>query len=78
MVIACVPVASDGVGCRELVKDGENGFLFQPGDVQGLAQKILQALEDPLLGVRARKTIPNFDIRENVLRYVELYEGLLL
>jgi glycosyltransferase involved in cell wall biosynthesis len=76
MAIACVPVVSDGVGCRELVMDGENGFLFQPGDVQGLAQKILQTLVDPLLGIRARKTIQeDSDIREYVLRYVELYEG---
>ncbi|MCW3989672.1 MAG: glycosyltransferase [Candidatus Bathyarchaeota archaeon] len=78
MATACVPVASDGVGCRELVKDGENGYLFQPGDVHGLAQKIFQALEDPPLGMRARETIQDgFDIRENVSRYISLYEGLL-
>jgi len=78
MATGCVPVASDGVGCRELVKDGENGFLFQPGDVYGLARKILQALEDPSLGMRARETIrEGFDVRENVSRYMRLYEGLL-
>jgi glycosyltransferase involved in cell wall biosynthesis len=73
MATACVSVASDGVGCRELVEDGENGFLFQPGDVHGLAQKILQALEDPSLGMRARETIQEgFDINENVSRYIRL------
>jgi len=78
MATACVPVACDGVGCRELVKDGENGFLFQPGDVHGLARKILQALEDPSLGMRARETIQEgFDIKENVSKYVSLYEELL-
>jgi len=78
MATACVPVASDGVGCRELVEDGENGFLFQPGDVRGLARKILQALEDPSLGMRARETIQDgFDVKESVSRYVSLYEGLL-
>jgi glycosyltransferase involved in cell wall biosynthesis len=78
MATACVPVASDGVGCRELVRDGENGYLFQPSDVNGLSEKILQALEDPSLGIRARETIQeDFDIRENVSRYISLYEGLL-
>lgn len=78
MATACVPVAGDGVGCRELVRDGENGYLFQPGDVNGLSEKILQALEDPSLGIRARETIQEgFDIRENVSRYISLYEGLL-
>jgi N,N'-diacetylbacillosaminyl-diphospho-undecaprenol alpha-1,3-N-acetylgalactosaminyltransferase len=78
MATACVPVASDGVGCRELVRDGENGYLFQPGDAYGLSEKILQALKDPSLGMRARETIQEgFDIRENVSRYISLYEGLL-
>jgi 1,2-diacylglycerol 3-alpha-glucosyltransferase len=78
MASACVPVAIDGVGCRELVKDGENGYLFQPGDVHSLARKTLQALEDPSLGMQARKTIEEgFDIKENITRYISLYEGLL-
>jgi len=51
MATACVPVAGDGVGCRELVRDGENGYLFQPGDVNSLSEKILQALEDPSLAL---------------------------
>ncbi len=78
MATGCVPVASDGVGCRELVKDGENGYLFEPRDVQGLAGKILQALENTPLGRRARETIlQDFNLKNNVLRYICLYEGLL-
>jgi len=71
--MACVPIASDGVGCRELVRDGENGYLFQPDDVSGLSDKILRALDNPSLGMRAKTTIQDgFDIRENVSRYVDL------
>jgi len=78
MATACVPVAIDGVGCRELVNDGENGYLFPPGDVPGLAQRILHALENPSMGRRARETIQkDFDIRQNVSRYIDLYEELL-
>jgi glycosyltransferase involved in cell wall biosynthesis len=78
MATGCVPVATRGVGCRELVTDGVDGYLFEPRDVQGLAGKILQALENTTLGRRARDTIlQDFNLKNNVLRYVELYEGVL-
>jgi glycosyltransferase involved in cell wall biosynthesis len=78
MATGCVPVATCGVGCRELVTDGVDGYLFEPRDIQGLAGKILQALENTTLGRRARETIlQDFNLENNVLRYVELYEGLL-
>jgi glycosyltransferase involved in cell wall biosynthesis len=78
MAAGCVPVATRGVGCSELVTDGVNGYLFEPRDIQGLAWKVLQALGNTRLGRRARETIlRDFNIENNVLRYVELYEGLL-
>jgi glycosyltransferase involved in cell wall biosynthesis len=62
------------VGCSELVKDGENGYFFQPGNVHSLAQKIFQASEDPSLEMRTRETIQEgFDINDNVTRYFGLY-----
>jgi glycosyltransferase involved in cell wall biosynthesis len=71
MATGCVPVATRGVGCGELVTDGVR-------DIQGLSGKIIQALENIPLGRRARETIlRDFNIENNVLRYVELYEGLL-
>lgn len=33
-------IASDVPGCRHVVKDGHNGFLFQKGDVKELVDKI--------------------------------------
>lgn len=34
-------VASDRVGCAiDLIKDGENGFIFESGDIQGLLAKL--------------------------------------
>lgn len=33
-------IASDVPGCRHVVKDGYNGFLFQLGDIKGLVDKI--------------------------------------
>jgi len=77
MATGCVPVAVNGYGCPELVRDGENGYLFEPMDIEGLAEKVLKAANSLDLGRRARATIlERFDMNRNVLKYVELYEEL--
>jgi glycosyltransferase involved in cell wall biosynthesis len=37
-------VAADSIGCREVVKDGENGFLCRPRDATDLAAKMQQMI----------------------------------
>ena len=32
--------------CEDLILDGETGFMVEPGDVEGLAEKILRVLKD--------------------------------
>lgn len=77
MATGCVPVAVNGYGCPELVKDGENGYLFEPLDIEELAEKVLKAADSLELGRRARATIlERFDMNKNARRYVELYEEL--
>jgi len=77
MATGCTPVAVDGFGCRELIDDGENGYLFEPGDVDRLVFKTIEALEGHSLGGRARERIlDSFDIDVNVKRYVEIYSEL--
>ncbi|MCL6583650.1 MAG: glycosyltransferase family 4 protein [bacterium] len=52
--IICTPVGA----LREILKDGENGFLIPPGDFRQLARRIIQLLEDPELRNRmAQKNI---------------------
>jgi glycosyltransferase involved in cell wall biosynthesis len=59
--LACgqVLVASDIAAAREVVKDGETGFLFRRGDIADLARRTLEAAADPerraAIGVRARQ-----------------------
>lgn len=77
MATGCVPVAVNGYGCPELIGDGENGYLFEPTDVEGLAEKVVKAADSLELARRARATIlKHFDINRNVLRYIELYREL--
>lgn len=40
-------VATDGGGTRELVVDGETGFLVPPGNADSLAAKIEHLLDNP-------------------------------
>jgi len=78
MATGCIPVAVNGFGCPELVDDGFNGFLFEPGDVRGLSEKILKAVDSPELGSKARETIrKSFDLDQNAMKYIELYEELI-
>lgn len=78
MATGCFPVAVNGYGCPELIRDGENGYLFEPMDVEGLAEKVLKAADSLKLGRRARATmLDRFDMDRNALRYVELYGELV-
>jgi len=40
-------IASDLGGMAELVRDGENGLLFAPGDADDLARQLQRLLDDP-------------------------------
>ncbi|MFA5853679.1 MAG: glycosyltransferase [Patescibacteria group bacterium] len=40
-------VASRAGGNTELIEDGKNGLLVEPGDANGLAQALIRYLEDP-------------------------------
>lgn len=42
-------IASDLGGMAELVRDGENGLLFAPGDANDLARQLQRLLDDPRL-----------------------------
>lgn len=72
--------ATDGV--TDLIKDGENGFLVEPGDHAALAERVTALLQDePLrkrLGAAAAASIgPEFDIDGMVRAQEALYARLL-
>jgi len=53
MACGCLPVAGDIESLREWIQSGHNGLLFDPGDPQDLANRILLGLEDEDLCRRA-------------------------
>jgi glycosyltransferase involved in cell wall biosynthesis len=77
MSCGAVPVAVNGYGCNEIISDEVNGYLYESGNHEMLAQKISDAIENPSLGKQARTTIiKRFNSKKAVKRYLELYREL--
>jgi glycosyltransferase involved in cell wall biosynthesis len=78
--LPAVCYATDGV--VDVLRDGENGFLVPPGDVDALAERLARLLEDDglrrRLGAAAAASIgPEFDIDAMVRAQETLYDSLL-
>lgn len=74
-------VASDVAGNREIVKDGETGFLVPRNDPDSLAQKILHALQNrPQAKTLAQKgrrwVMENASLEKMTENFLNLYGGL--
>jgi glycosyltransferase involved in cell wall biosynthesis len=75
-------VATDIDGMREVVVDGQSGFLVGAGDAGALARAIERMVRFPVLarqlGVNGRQRAErHFDLRFQVEETVSLYEELL-
>lgn len=78
--LACeVPViASRAGGLPEVVRDGENGFLFAVGDTEGMAEAAVELLRDEprrreFATAGRRWAVEQFSEEEVVARYRDLY-----
>jgi len=71
-------VTTDTVGCREVVSEGENGYLVPVKDSVMLAEKMAYLAKQPdkrkIMGENGRiRAIKKFDIERVVEQYMELY-----
>lgn len=78
---AGLPIVATRVdGTPEVILDGVNGFLVQPGDVELMAQKIAYLLENPqearAMGATGETMIAEFDINAMVRAQEQLYLDL--
>ena len=74
-------IATDAAGNREIVKDGENGFLIPFGDENALALRIREIVDRPDIGSafgRAGRALveQKFGIEQMVQKHVELFRRL--
>ncbi len=75
-------VATDVVGCKEVVEHHKNGLLVPPKNVPALTAAIQTLLDDEALcktmGAYGRsKAINEFDVNQVVAQYLELYNSYL-
>ncbi len=77
------PVVASNVGGIPLqIKDGENGFLFDPQDLEGFANKIVELLKNQDMarevGRRAKESVrQNFLITRLLTNYLELLDEVI-
>jgi glycosyltransferase involved in cell wall biosynthesis len=82
MACGCPVVASRVGGNPELVRDGETGLLFEPGDAASLAQALQTLMENDFLRRRLAEDGANFvrerfSIRASAQRMGEIYAKLI-
>jgi 1,2-diacylglycerol 3-alpha-glucosyltransferase len=74
-------IALNALALPELVKHGENGYLFGWNDINGLAQDITRIFSDDLLrkkmAVRSLELIEDHDIKNTIHKFESIYESLL-
>jgi len=70
-----------GSGVLSLVRDGENGFLLEPGRPELIAEKVVQLLQDEKLrkrmGTAGRKFVEKFDWDVIAERTLRVYQGVI-
>lgn len=74
-------VATNVDGAREAIVHGENGFLHEPHDVEGMAESVIRLLEDPglrqTMGKRGKSRVMEFDISTSVANLESAYRECL-
>ncbi|MBN2547916.1 MAG: glycosyltransferase family 4 protein [Anaerolineales bacterium] len=82
MAMGLPVVANRADGTAEAIRDGETGYLCEPGDIDGMAARLLELVDDP----QRRKEIGRkasafarreFDLRQMIAQIEMLYEELL-
>jgi glycosyltransferase involved in cell wall biosynthesis len=77
-----VLIASRIGGIPEMVQDGINGLLVEPGDESGIADAIERVWQSPELAAKLRasalETARLYDMRFHVARLIDAYQRLLL
>ena len=74
-------VASDVDGSGEAIRDGVNGFILHPGDIAGMAGKVIYLLKHPeqahAMGAKGRGMVEEYDSWKMVEQQEKLYASLM-
>lgn len=77
----CVTVGTKGEGIDGVIIDGENGFLVEPTDAQGIGNIIIDCDNNPdrreTIRKRASEDVSMLDWRHTCSEYIKLFESLV-
>ncbi|MBC7080648.1 MAG: glycosyltransferase [Thermoplasmatales archaeon] len=68
-------VAARAKALPDFIRDGENGYLFDPQNVKEFAEKVIKAIEDKKIAERGMEYVKNFSIEKMAEKLVSLYES---
>jgi glycosyltransferase involved in cell wall biosynthesis len=81
MARGLVILVSDIPGMREIIKEGRNGYLFPPGDVERMKEIILYLKNNPKdverISKNNLKDICKFTTEKQVPKYIKVYKEVL-
>jgi len=74
-----IVIAAEVGGLPEIIKDGENGFLFPPGRADVLASKIqaLSSIDIKKIKQAARESVVNLSLSNNELAIKKIYQSII-
>lgn len=78
--IGCgIPIVSYDcpIGPAEIVVDGENGYLIKQGDIEALAQGMIDALNREWSVESVKKTCAKFDVSNIAKQYISIFDDIL-
>lgn len=74
-------VAANSGALPELVRDGQNGYLFKPGDSEGLAKKVISILNSPTAAKKmsavSLQIVSGHAILQSLAKIIANYEEIL-
>lgn len=82
MAAGSIAIASKVGGISEMITHSETGFLFDPSDIDGMAEVATQVIQDPALSEKIRENarahaVEKFSPERLIERYVGVYENAL-
>jgi glycosyltransferase involved in cell wall biosynthesis len=81
MARGLVILVSDIPGMREIIKEGRNGYIFPPGDIEKIKEIILYLKNNPKeierISKNNLKDIWKFTAEKQVPKYIKVYEEVL-
>lgn len=70
-------IAADAMALPHLVRHRENGYLYDPGDITGLAAYLSTLLSDPhlrrVMGTKSRELVTVHSIEQTLASFEDLY-----